>query len=89
MPWLLAPRVLDETTRQRSRLRHQRVERGDNRLAARMDKFQHAIAPFAGIEAELVLQAHHIAGTVVGHFGRQAIRILAAVVDEMDHARIS
>ena len=39
-------------------------------LRQALHKIQHTVAPFAGIEAELVLQADHVAGTVVGHFGR-------------------
>ena len=35
-----------------------------------------------------MLQAHHVAGAVVDHFGGQAICVRAAVVDGMDHARI-
>ena len=88
MPWLRAARLLDQAPRQRVRLGHQRVERGDDRLAAVAHEVQHAAAPLAGIEAELVLQAHHVARAVVGHFRGQAVGVRAAVVDDVDHARI-
>ena len=45
-------------------------------------------APLAGVEAELVLQAHHVARAVVGHLRGQAVGVRAAVVDDVDHARI-
>ena len=43
-------------------------------------------APIAGIKAELVLQAHHVAGAVVGHLRGKTVRIPPAVVDDVDHA---
>ena len=46
------------------------------------------IAPIAGIEAELVLQAHHVARAVVGRLRGETVRPRAAVVDDVDHARI-
>ena len=45
-------------------------------------------APLAGIKAELMLQAHDIARSVVGHFGGEAIGVVATIIDDMDHARI-
>ena len=45
-------------------------------------------APIARIKAELVLQTHHVAGAVVGHFRGQAVGIWAAVVDGVHHARV-
>ena len=58
------------------------------RLAAATHKVQHAIAPLARIEAEFVLQAHHVARAVVGHLRGQAVGVRAAVVDDVDHARV-
>ena len=51
-------------------------------------EIQHALAPIARIKAELVLQAYHVAGTVVRHLGGQAIGVGAGVVDDVDHARV-
>ena len=45
-------------------------------------------SPIARIEAELVLQAHHVARAVVGHLRGQAVGVRAAVVDDVDHARV-
>ena len=57
-------------------------------LATAAHEIEHALAPFARVEAELVLQAHQVAGAVVGDFRRQRVGIAAAVVDDMDHARV-
>ena len=65
-----------------------RVEGRDDGLAALAHEFQHAIAPIAWIEAKLVLQAHHVAGAVVGHLRGKAVRIPPAVVDDVHHAGI-
>ena len=51
-------------------------------------EFQHLIAPIARIETEFVLQADHVAGTVVGHFRRQVVGVRAGVVDDVDYAGI-
>ena len=61
--------VLNQSPRQRLRPGQERVERGDDRFTAVMYEIQHAPAPIVGVEAELVLQAHHVAGAVVDHLG--------------------
>ena len=78
----------DQVPGQRGRLCHQRVERRDQGLATSTHEVQDTDAPLTGIEAELVLQAHHIARTVVGHFRGQAVGGLAAVVDDVDNPRV-
>ena len=87
-PLAVGGQVLNQSPRQRVWLGQERVEGGDDRLAALAHEVQHAPAPIPGIEAELVLQAHHVAGSVVGHFRREMIRLPLAVVDDVDHARI-
>ena len=51
-------------------------------------KFNTSDAPLAGVEAEFVLQAHHVARAVVGHLRGQTVGVRAAVVDDVDHARV-
>ena len=69
---LAVGRRLRITARHRIGLGQQRVQRGDDRFAAGTHKIQDAIAPFAGIQAEFVLQADHVARAVVGNFGGAA-----------------
>ena len=51
-------------------------------------KFNTLRSPIAGIKAEFVLQAHHVARAVVDHLRGQAVGVRAAVVDDVDHARV-
>jgi hypothetical protein len=52
-------------------------------------KVQHIDPPRTGKETKLVLQAHEIAWAVVGHLGRELIRALTVVVDDIYNSRIA
>ena len=88
MPWLWAARFWMIRRGSGAGLGQERVERGDDGLAAETHEVQHLRSPLARVEAEFVLQAHHVAGAVVGHLRGQAVRVRAAVVDDVDHAGI-
>ena len=88
MPWLRAAKTWIIRRGSGAGSGQERVERRDDRLAAVAHKIQHAIAPIAGVEAELVLQTDHVAWAVVGRFRGQAVGARAAVVDDVDHARV-
>ena len=79
------PPVPDQKPWHRGRPRHQCVKGGDDRLATGPHEVQDVQAPLAGIQAELVLQAHHVKRAVIGHIRGQAVCIMAAVVDNMDY----
>ena len=48
-----------------------------------MQKLEHAIAPVSGEKAELVLQTHHVEGSIVGELCRTAIGSRLSIVDDV------
>ena len=87
-PALWSAMFLDQAPRERFGLCQQRMKRGDNRFGAVPHEVEDAAAPFFGIQAEFMLQTHDVTGTLVGDFCRPAIRIGAAVIDDVDDARV-
>ena len=66
----------------------QRVECGDERLFAAIDKIEDLAAPFPRVEPEFVLQADHVAGAVIGDIRCETVGMRAVVADDVNHPRI-
>ena len=85
-PLAVGGQVLDQSPRQWLGLGQKCVECGDDRFAAVAHEVQHPPAPFVRIEAELVLQADHVARAFVDHFRGEMVGVPLVVVDDVGHA---
>ena len=87
-PLAVGSQAPDQTSWQRIRFGHERMERGDDGLPTVANKIQYATTPLARVKAKFMLQAHHITGAVVGRFRGGAVGVRAAVINHMDRARV-
>ncbi|MFN6312810.1 MAG: hypothetical protein ACK46M_15300, partial [Planctomyces sp.] len=70
------------------RFGQQRMKCGDDRFVTVVEELGDLAAPGAGVQTELVLEADHIAGAIVGDVCSPPAGIRDLVVDDVDNASV-